>query len=420
MPTGALLRVYLAATHIAAPLATRHLERRLRRGKESPERWREKLGEASLPRPDGPVVWMHAVGLGEVLALRGLIEAMHAVRPDLHFLVTSSARASGEVFARNRPPRTIHQFLPLDVPAFIARFLDHWRPVLSVWAEQDLWPGLVVAVHARGIPLAMVNARMNARAFAARRRAARAFAALYARFALIAAQDADTAAHMRALAPGVDVTVMGSLKAAGPALADAAEERGMIGAAIAGRKPWCAASTHEADEAVVLAAQVLRLADDPSALLILVPRVPARRDAIVAMCRVSGLAVVLRSEGRMPAARDAVWLADTFGELGLWYRLCPVSVIGGSFGETGGHNPWEAARLGSAVLHGPHTANFADDYAALARAGAARQVADADALAAALGEPGLAEMGARATALLATAGVAVGAMRDRLLSLLER
>ena len=211
-PTGALLRLYLGLTGAAAPFATRHLKKRLLRGKEAPDRWREKLGETALPRPEGPLIWMHAVGLGEVLALRGLIDAMRAVRPDLHFLVTSSARASGEVFDRNRPPNTVHQFLPLDTRPFIRRFLDHWRPDLSVWAEQDLWPGFVVETHARGIPLAMINARMDARAFASRRRAARLYGDLYARFALIAAQDEATASHLRALAPGRAVAVMGSLK----------------------------------------------------------------------------------------------------------------------------------------------------------------------------------------------------------------
>ncbi|MFN7595379.1 MAG: 3-deoxy-D-manno-octulosonic acid transferase, partial [Cereibacter sp.] len=233
-PTGALLCAYLAATAWSAPLAARHLQARLARGKENPDRWREKLGEASHPRPDGPLLWMHAVGLGEVLALRGLIEEMLGARPDLQFLVTSSARASGEVFDRNRPPRTVHQYLPLDAGRFVTRFLDHWRPDLSVWAEQDLWPRFVVESHARGIPLAMINARMNDRALASRRRAGRLYGDLYARFALLAAQDAATARNMRLLAPAAAVEVTGSLKAACAPLADGPDRR-RLAVALAGR-----------------------------------------------------------------------------------------------------------------------------------------------------------------------------------------
>jgi 3-deoxy-D-manno-octulosonic-acid transferase len=413
-PTGALLRLYLAATALAAPLAERHLRKRLARGKENPDRWREKLGEASAARPLGPLVWMHAVGLGEVLALRGLIEAMHEARPEVRFLVTSSARASGEVFARNRPAGTVHQYLPLDARPYLRRFLDHWRPDLSVWAEQDLWPGLVVETHRRGIPLAMINARMNARAFAARRRAGRLYGDLYARFALIGSQDEATAGHLRALVPG-PVEVMGSLKAACAPLADGAD-REAVATALAGRRLWCAASTHAEDEAVVLAA---RARQEGAALLILAPRVPGRREAIVAACRALGLGVSLRSEGGVPGVGDAVWLADTFGEMGLWYRLCPVSVIGGSFGSTGGHNPWEAASLGSAILHGPNTANFAADYAALAGAEAARQVDGVEALLSALDAPDLGAMAARAAAVQGAARAGVEVLGNRLLALMD-
>ena len=417
-PTGALLRAYLAATAWAAPLAQRHLESRLARGKENPDRWREKLGEASHPRPEGPLVWMHAVGLGEVLALRGLIEEMHDARADLQFLVTSSARASGEVFDRNRPPRTLHQYLPLDAGRFVTRFLDHWHPDLSVWAEQDLWPRSVVASHARGIPLAMINARMNDRALASRRRAGRFYGDLYARFALLAAQDAATARNLNLLAPGAVVEVMGSLKATCAPLADR-PDHARLKVALAGRRLWCAASTHPADEAVVLAAQARRFAQDPASLLVLAPRLPDRRDEISADCARLGLRSVLRSEGAVPGPQDAVWIADSFGEMGLWYRLCPVSVIGGSFGDTGGHNPWEAASLGSAILHGPNTANFGNDYAALALADAARDISSAESLLAALTAPGLNAMAARAAALQARSRQGIADLRDRLLALIR-
>lgn len=416
-PTGLALRLYLAATGVLALRAWKHLEKRRNRGKEHPERWREKAADRMADRPEGPLVWMHAVGLGEVLALRGLIEAMVAERPGLHVLVTSSARASGEVFDRNRPPNTIHQFLPLDVPSFIGRFLDHWRPDLSVWAEQDLWPGFVVETARRGIPLAMINARMGDRAHRSRARVGRLYGDLYRRFAFLAAQDARSAEHLRALAPGISVAALGSLKAACAPLADA-PDRAEIARELRGRAVWCAASTHAEDEAVALAAVALRRGTLPHSLLILAPRSPDRREAILDACQERGLSTALRSRGERPGAQTDVWLADTFGEMGIWYRLSPMSMIGGSFGPVEGHNPWEAVRLGSVVLHGPRTANFAADYAALSAADACRPVQSAEDLVQALAMPDPASMAARASAVQADAATGLDEIRDRLLSLL--
>jgi 3-deoxy-D-manno-octulosonic-acid transferase len=411
------LRLYLAAAALAGVRAGSHLEGRRRQGKEHPERWREKAADGMAPRPAGPLVWLHAVGLGEVMALRGLIDALAAARSDLSFLVTSSARASGEVFEAQLPPRTTHQYLPLDVPTFRRRFLDHWQPDLSVWAEQDLWPGLVHDCDRRGIALAAVNARMGARAFRSRRRAAALYADLYRRFAVIAAQDGATADHIRALAPGVEVMVPGSLKPACAELPDR-PERAALKQRLAGRLCWCAASTHAEDEAVALAAQAARFAADRTSLLILAPRRPERGDTVAAAARDLRLAPALRSRGEVPGPSEAVWIADSFGEMGLWYRLSSVALIGGSFGPVEGHNPWEAVRLGTAVLHGPRVANFAADYALLTEARACRAVADAQALAAALDAPDLVAMAARAAGVQATAAEAVAAIRDRLLALL--
>ena len=396
--TGALLRAYLLAVRGLGPLLPGYLRRRLKRGKEDPARWREKLGMASLPRPAGPLVWLHAVGLGEVMALRGLIAAMGQARPECSFLVTSSARSSALAFGGNMPPRTQHQFLPLDAPGPVARFLTHWQPDLSVWAEQDLWPGLVVATHQRGIPLALINARMNARAFGARARFRSLYADLYARFAHISAQDTDTARHLLALG-ATFVTVTGSLKAGAGPLVDQPEAREVLTTAMNGRKPWFAASTHAADEALAIAAQVQLFAEDPSHLLIIAPRDPPRWDSIMASCNAVGLSVAIRSQGARPGPKDAVYLADTFGEMGLWYRLCPVALIGGGLGGTGGHNPWEAAHLGCGVLHGPNVANFTADYAALHGVGGATLVSDAMTLAVAVQDPALGPQAARALAL---------------------
>jgi 3-deoxy-D-manno-octulosonic-acid transferase len=416
---GPWIGVWNAAGRAVSPLAAPILRRRLARGKEDPRRWREKLGEATAPRPPGRLAWLHAVGLGEVLALRGLIAEMAERAPDLSFLVTSTARSSALATARNLPPRTVHQFLPLDLPGPRRRFLDHWRPDLSVWAEQDLWPGLVADTAARGIPLALVNARMNAASFRRRARARGLFAPLLSAFDLTAAQDDESARHLEALGAPAPVRVTGSLKPAAPPLADDPAARAEVAAALDGRAIWLAASTHAEDESAALAAQRAIVESAPEVLLLLVPRQPARGAEIAAAARAAGLVPALRSEGALPAPETQVWIADTIGELGLWYRLAPAALVGGSFGPVNGHNPWEPARLGCAILHGPNTANFAADYAALHAAGAARLVRSAPGIVEALAAPELGRMAETARALADTHAAGVRDLARDLVGLLD-
>ena len=406
---GAQLRLALALTRAIPLVAPTLLKRRLARGKDLPDRWREKLGEPSLPRPDGPLIWLHAVGLGETLALRGLIAALAGQAPDAELLVTSTTRGSAEVLAQNLPPRTRHQFLPLDAPGYLARFLDHWRPALSVWAEQDLWPGAVTATAARGIPLALVNARMNAEAYARRRRWTGLYADLFARFRLITAQDEATARHLQALG-AKRVSVTGSLKAAAPPLAADPLRLAEAREALTGRNPVLLASSHPEDEFVALSA--LRAAH-PRPLLLIAPRDPHRGAEIAIRAAEHGLTATRRNAGQGPTAD--VWITDTFGEMGLWYRLCATCLIGGTFGATEGHNPWEPAALGSAMLHGPRIANFATDFAALHQAGAAQPVQPEAVIAALTADHSA--MAARAKALSDTAQGALAPLATDLLKL---
>ena len=412
-PTGVQLSAYLLASRAIPVFATALLKRRLARGKEDALRWREKLGIPGVPRPEGRLIWLHAVGLGEVLALRALIAAMAEMQPDLSFLVTSSARSSGQVMGANLPPRTIHQFLPLDAPSFVSRFLDHWRPDLSVWAEQELWPGAVVETARRGIPLAMVNARMTHEGFARRAKIKSLYKDLLARFEVISAQDRRTAERLGLLG-AAEVSVAGSLKSASPPLAVDAELLAQVRAHLAGRRIWVAASTHAEDEAEILAA----LPQVRDRLLILVPRDAGRAAAVGQRLQDHELRYVQRSHGGMPTPETQVWLADTYGELGLWYRLAEVALIGGSFGQIGGHNPWEASALGVAVLHGPDTAQFAADYATLNEAGAARRL-EKGGLAAALTSVDADAMGAAGKAVVARSKGSIGPLAARLLDLLE-
>lgn len=415
-PTGMALRLYGWVTRGLGLMAPALLRRRLARGKEDPVRWREKLAETTAKRPEGRLVWLHAVGLGEVMALRGLILELAVRAPDLNFLVTSTARSSAEVVAANLPPRTVHQFLPLDAPRFVGRFLDHWRPDLSVWSEQDLWPNFVREIHARGIPLALVNGRMNDRAGRARARAGRLYSDLYARFRLIAAQDEASARALEALGAPGPVLRHASLKTAAPPLAADQGKLEALATMLGDRPRWCLGSSHAEDEAVAFAAlEQLRATDEPS-LLIVAPRRIERGADIMAAAEAAGFHAVLRSSGAGPEGVD-VYVADTFGEMGLWYRLCDRVLMGGTFGPVEGHNPWEPARLGAVVLHGPRVANFAPDYAALDAADAARLVRDGDEVTAALASD-LRAVAARAKALAETGSADIAILADRLIALL--
>ena len=379
------LAIYQGATALITPLLPWHLKRRQSSGKEHPKRWREKFGQASKPRPEGQVIWINAVGLGEVMALRGLIAALQAAQPELNFLVTSSTLASAETFEKNLPPRTLHQFLPLDTPLYTKRFLDHWQPNLALWSEQDIWPGIVTQAARRRIPQALINLRMAPASFRRKRMARLLFRALYQKFDLISAQDAQSAAAVTDLSQRQDIQIGGSLKPHCPPLAYKASAQQEFLEQVGQRPIWLAASCHAADEDIALQVQRQLVEEGGSQLLILAPRFPDRRDEILA--KLAGLPHAQRSRGETPNAQTQVYLADTFSEMGLWYACSAHALIGGSFCDVEGHNPWEALQLGCAVMHGPRIANFAADYAALNAAQAARATPRAEDLYAALQAP---------------------------------
>ncbi|WP_294223380.1 glycosyltransferase N-terminal domain-containing protein [uncultured Shimia sp.] len=370
---GWQLRGYLMLRPVLQPVMRAVVARRVARGKDDPARAQEKLGQAGMARPDGTLIWLHAVGLGEVLALRPLLRVMGALMPEAHFLVTSTARSSAQVLGANLPPRVIHQFLPLDGPRYVARFLDHWQPDLSIWSEQDLWPGVIVDSARRGVPLAYINARITQGGFERRHKLRAGFKDLMQLFAVVAAQEPTSAEFLQRLG-ATDPQVMPSLKpAAAPLNVDTvslAEMRDTL----AGRHTWVVASSHAPDEAVATAAHKQVLKSDPEALLIVAPRAPERGAEICSGLAESGLRCAQRSLGERLEKSHQVYVADTLGELGLWYRLAQVALIGGSFGDTEGHNPWEAIVVGCPVMCGPNTANFARDYLQLEGEGLAHRI----------------------------------------------
>jgi len=371
------LRVYQLASLAAAPVAPRLLAWRLSRGKEHAARLGERRGEASLPRPGGPLIWVHGASVGEVLAVVPLIERIRA--QDFAVLVTSGTVTSAALAEQRLPGGAVHQFIPLDAPQFVARFLDHWRPDLALFVESDLWPNLILACADRKIPMIMVNGRVSKRSFSRWQLIPGAIAALLARFDLCLAQSsADAQRYARLGAPRISST--GNLKLDVPAPPVDQSTLHRFNALIGLREVIAAASTHAGEETAIIAAHRRLRAKCPTLLTVIAPRHPARGQDIAEIANLAGLSVALRSRGELPKRTVDIYIADTLGELGLIYRIAPIVFMGGSLASRGGQNPIEAIRLGAAVVHGPHVWNFAEIYATLDEAHGAELITDEETL----------------------------------------
>ncbi len=400
-----VLILYLALTSAASPLAWLALKRRLATGKEDAERLAERMGRASISRPPGLLVWCHAASVGESLSLLPLIERLRAEGPQISVLVTSGTVTSAQLLAARLPNGVIHQFVPVDVRPAVERFLDHWRPDLGVWIESEIWPRLVISVGKRGIPALLLNARLGARSRARWRRAPRTAADLFSVFQHIQAQDLDTAEALRELGiPPERINVAGSFKDAAPPLPCDAVELERLRAAVCGRLVWVAASTHPGEDEIIVEAHAAVLQERADALLIIVPRHPERGNTIATSLHGGDLNCVQRTCSDAPSPEASIYLADTLGELGLWYRLSDAAFVAGSLTDVGGHNPYEPAALHVPILHGPDTRNFADIYSTLDAAGGARRIASAQELARSILEladtPAGSDLSARAARVL--------------------
>jgi len=380
--TPSTLTAYRMLTAAGAPLAPHFLEYRLRRGKENMLRLGERRGEPSAPRPPGPMIWVHGASVGEFTAVLPLIECICARGTNV--LMTTGTVTSAALAEKRLPPGAFHQFLPLDAPAFVARFLDHWQPDLALFVESDLWPNMIVAAAGRAVPLVLVNGRLSERSFDRWRHFPKSIGALLRRFELCLVRSTTDAERFRALgAPRLTIT--GNLKYDVPAPPADARRFAALGEATRGRIVVVAASTHQGEESVVAEAHRRLAATFPEVLTIIAPRHPARGAAVAEMVAAAGLKASLRSCEALPERDTSVYVFDTLGELGVLYRLAPIVFMGGSLVRHGGQNPIEAIKLGAAILHGPHVSNFEEIYRELDRSGGAELVTDADTLALRIG-----------------------------------
>lgn len=376
------LALYLAINARMTGWAERKIAARLAEGKEDPERYGERLGRPGVPRPDGPLIWIHAASVGEALSVQELIRRLREDRPDTTILLTTGTRTSAELLASRLPNGALHQFAPIDTKPALEGFLDHWQPDLAIWIESELWPRMIHDTDARGIPMILMNARMSPDSYSRWRWMRGLAKALLGRFRRILTQDEQTMRRLRRLgAPIARMRTIGTLKEGAQVLPFSETEHRAFLAEADGRPIWLASSTHEGEEELMSTTHRHLVRKMHRLLMVLVPRHPERGPAIAEALRADGWDVAMRSAGDEIDLDTQIYLADTLGELGLWYRVAPVSFIGGSLVEVGGHNPFEPAALGSAIIHGPHVFNFVDIYARLAEAGACRSVDSPEALA---------------------------------------
>jgi 3-deoxy-D-manno-octulosonic-acid transferase len=354
------LAVWRLLAGLATPLAPLLLRQRAARGKEDRARLNERLGIASIARPDGKLVWVHGASVGESLSALPLIEKLLA--DGAKVLVTSGTVTSATIMKQRLPRGALHQFVPLDTPRAVARFLDHWRPDAGLFVESDLWPNLIQGAKKRGVRLALVNARMSARSAERWRFARQSVAALLAAFDVVLAQDEDFAARFRILG-ATHVQVAGSLKADAPPLTASDVALKDLRLSIGDRPVLLAAQTHPGEDETILPAHDLLRARFPALLTIIVPRHIERAADIAMLC--GARPNIRRSGGESITAETAIYIADTLGEMGLFYRLAPFCFIGATLVPLGGHNPLEPAALQCAVLAGPHTANAASAFDAV-------------------------------------------------------
>jgi len=384
-PSTLLFSLYRATTRAILPLAYRKVAARLRAAGVSEARIDERKGHATQPRPDGDLIWFHAASVGESLSVLTLITRMGERLPDAHFLITSGTATSADLIARRLPPRTQHQFAPLDAPGPVTRFYDHWRPQAGIFVESELWPLLLTTGHARGTRLALLNARLSDKSVQGWRKWPETARRILSSFEIMLTQNQQSADNL--IAMGADparVFPGANLKSTSAPLPVDQTVLAKMQNILGNRPVWVASSTHDGEEQIVLDAHRALLSRFPDLCLWLIPRHPERGDSVETLVSDADLSCARRSNDQPLTPTTQVYLADTLGETGTWYTLAPIVFLGGSLKPIGGHNPFEPAQAGAAILTGPHVTNFTETFAPLIASGGAVEVTDTATLATAV------------------------------------
>ena len=369
-------KIYNRLITILYPLVIRsYVNKRKQIGKEDVNRFNERVGRPIKERPEGKLFWLHGASVGESVSMLPLINKILETYPDAHVMVTTGTVTSADVMQKRLPERAFHQFIPIDNPVFTNRFVKHWHPDVALWFESEFWPAVLSSIKRRNIPLILINGRISNKTFKRWQQFDFVCKELLSCFSLCLGQSEEDAYRLRVL--GAPETVcLGNLKYAGLPLPIDEKAREDMLKQIGKRPFWLASSTHE-DEEVRLAKLHKRLKEKfPDLLLIIAPRHPNRGEQIVEDIQKLGLSAALRSKQEKITPKTDVYVANTIGEMGLWYDLAKIVFIGGSLIPHGGQNFIEPSRVRDAVIVGPHMHNFTDAMNRAKKADAVMQVND--------------------------------------------
>lgn len=373
-----MLALYKILTTLSSPFLGALLSSRLKKGKEDSARVEERKGITQKQRPEGPLAWVHAASVGEAQSALILINTLLEQNKELHILVTTGTVTSSEIMAQKLPERAFHQFYPLDHPSWVKKFLDHWTPDLALWMESELWPNMLLEVQKRNIPAVLTNARLSDASFKTWSRFKGSAKKLLNSFSLILTQTAKDEERFKSLCDQKTLTT-GNLKFSAAPLAVANDDLKTVQKKISKRPLWVFASTHKGEEEMACRIHDVLKNNLPDVLTVIVPRHPERRDDILENCKTYDLEMTFRGTNKnLPEKKTDIYVADTLGELGLFYTVAPIACIGRSFSDDGGggHNPIEAAQLGAAVLYGPNVQYQQEIYDEMDGAKAALRMPD--------------------------------------------
>ncbi len=367
------IRIYNTLISILYPLV---IKRYIKKRKEDVKRFHERVGRPQLKRPDGRLIWFHGASVGESVSMLPLINRLLETYADLHIMVTTGTTTSADLMSKRLPERAFHQYLPIDNPFFTSRFIRHWHPDLVLWFESDFWPAMLSSIKSKNIPLILVNGRISNKSFKRWQQFDFISRELLGCFTFCLGQSEEDAYRLRVLG-AKDSMCLGNLKFAGLPLPIDETKKTEIATRIGSRPVWCVSSTHD-DEEYKIGRFLKKLGETvPGLLTIIAPRHPNRgADIKQKLEEAYGLNTALRSAGEPITDNTEVYIADTIGEIGLWYDLCPLVFIGGSLIPHGGQNFMEPSRMRDAVVVGPHMHNFTEALNRAKKADAIMQVND--------------------------------------------
>lgn len=355
---------------------SRYIKRRKEKGKEDVKRFNERIGRPSMPRPEGKLFWFHGASVGESLSMLPLINKLLETYPEAHVMVTTGTLTSAELMGKRLPERAFHQYIPIDNPFFTTRFVKHWQPDAVLWFESDFWPAMLNSIKRKNIPLILVNGRISNKSFKRWQQFDFICKELLSCFSFCLGQSDEDAYRLRVLG-AKEAICLGNIKYAGLPLPVDEEKKAELEKQINGRTVWLACSTHDDEEFKIARFHNELKKDFPDLLLIIVPRHPHRGVEIQKRLQDElKLNVSLRSKEEPITPKTDIYVADTIGELGIWYNLSPLIFVGGSLIPHGGQNFMEPSRYRCAVIVGPHMHNFTDAMNRAKKADAVIQVND--------------------------------------------